>query len=250
MSFFLSPIRAVVGTSPDEKSSSSCVEGKAQAVVLKASTARKTKTGKIKGRLFKNLPADGTTFNSSGIPQRVAIRPKLPIHRIEQTIRSSAWHVSSTTVTTYGNWNVQASQIDQATTLASVFDQYRIVVVEAWIIPRNDTVIGNTANTGLYASVVDLDDANNLASFEEAEDYTNAVVTAGTVGHYRKWAPHCAVAAYSGAFTSYANVASPWIDAASLNVQHYGLKSAWLATDSVYTRDLVIRVHTEWRQVR
>jgi len=43
-----------------------------------------------------------------------------------------------------------------------------------------------------------------------------------------------AVAAYSGAFTSYSNLVGGWIDSASPAVQHYGIKLATpIATGSI-----------------
>lgn len=57
-----------------------------------------------------------------------------------------------------------------------------------------------------------------------------------------------AVAVYSGAFTSFANAPSSWIDSGSPNVQHYGLKAAVTATAAVQTYNLQVRARVSFRQ--
>jgi hypothetical protein len=101
-------------------------------------------------------------------------------------------------------------------------------------------------------SVVDYDDNTALASVGAATDYSNCVTCPQSLGVYRHFKPHCANALYGGSvFTSYGNLTSPWIDAASSSVPHYGVKIAASATSSAaQTFDLVIRLHTEWKSTR
>jgi hypothetical protein len=109
--------------------------------------------------------------------------------------------------------------------LQALFDQYRIVGVEVLIVPQSNFVAAAaTATAGMMHSVVDYDDATPLANEQNALDYQNCLTSSASDGHFRKFVPHAAVAAYSGAFTSFTNVESPWIDAAYPSVQHYGLK--------------------------
>jgi len=144
-----------------------------------------------------------------------------------------------------------ASAIDQISSLTAVFDQYRIDELEVWFWPKIQPGTGTISDPGLFATAVDYDDATALSTYNQALDYQNVLVSDGRQGHYHRFKPHAAIAAYSGAFTSFANQASPWIDAASTGVQHYGVKGVWTATDTTgYTYAVQARFHMSFRNVR
>jgi hypothetical protein len=166
---------------------------------------------------------------------------------LEQSIQveligfAPAWLTSSTTTGvqsgaaqafTFGLFSGSAS-------LASTFDQYRIDQLETWI---TATTPNSLASFPILTTAVDLDDANVPASSNAVEDHIGAVTSDGPGGHYHKWKPHVAVAAYSGAFTSYANLPSQFIDSASPNVSHFGLKAVCYSTGAVAINyDLIFR---------
>jgi len=193
---------------------------------------------------------DGMLFNATGCPQLPRTPTGNNVFRVVQSYINSAFITSSSVTPSFVSAAFTVNALDQISSLTSVFDQYRITDVEVWLIPRTSVIESSTANAGLLASCIDYDDMNALATFGQALDYSNVLVGGGIEGHYRHWKPHAAVAAYSGAFTSYANVESPWIDAASTTVQHYGLKTAWTVTDTAYVVDAIVRLHTEWKNVR
>lgn len=130
--------------------------------------------------------------------------------------------------------------------LATVFDQYRFMQIEAWIDPgilMSDSV----ASTPFYTTV-DLDDANAPTGQAEVVNHAACVSSQTGTAHYHRWAPYMAIAAYSGAFTSYVSSKATWIDVASPGVQHYGIKSAVPFADGVaraYT--LTFRATIEFR---
>ncbi len=111
---------------------------------------------------------------------------------------------------------------------AALFDQWRIRQVICSIYPDN-----TSEQVPIY-TVIDYDDDNPLALLSDATQYGTLQVT--TYGKYceRVIRPLFATAAYSGAFTSFAN-ASPntWIDVASPNVKYYGLKMIMPPTPSL-----------------
>jgi len=159
---------------------------------------------------------------------------------------------NSTTVPVYGALYFTASQLDNFSSLASVFDQYRIALVEARFSPQvNTNYVGSGTNDGQYVTVVDLDDSTNLGTFNQGLDYPGAQCTQVIRAHKHTFVPHVAVAAYSGSFTSYANEEAPWLDVGSPSVQHFGLK--WVFnTASTYTSsvDIITRVWLQLRNVR
>jgi len=168
------------------------------------------------------------------------------IYKVTQTYEVSAFHVTSTTLPTFFSFNQVLSVLDNATAFTTIFDEYKFTEIEAWIVPR----VSDGTTNGLLHSVIDIDDSTALTTVAQAFDYQNCLVASTCNGHYRVWKPHAALAAYSGAFTSFANKEAPWCDSASPNIQHYGLKTAASATSTVLTFDLIVRVHLAFRAVR
>lgn len=203
------------------------------------------KTGSMKKRGAKG---DGVVFALQSIPPRL-FRPaggSNVVVKIPQEVLVMAFFTSSVTVPVFGAMSFNVNALDQIAHLVALWDQYRITLVELWLVPNNNTSIVG----GNIATVIDYDDANNLTTYAQALDYVNVVSANGDLAHYRCFKPHCAVAAYSGAFTSFMNVESPWIDAASPSVQHYGFKVASPTTTAAIVYDLTYRLHTEWRNIR
>jgi len=142
------------------------------------------------------------------------------------------------------------SAVGDATSLGSVFDQYRIALVEARFVPEVTENNVFTNDPGLFHSVVDFDDASVLTTLAEATDYSNCITTTGVKEHKHVFVPHVAVAAYSGAFTSFENQAAPWIDMNSPSVQHYGVKTAWSISNAGIRYRLIARLWIEFRSTR
>lgn len=107
------------------------------------------------------------------------------------------------------------------------FDQYRILAIR-FNIRADQNAIGLTTNstttvTPLYC-VIDYDDSASLGSVAAAESYSNCLVLPPGQSCSRLFKPRIALAAYTGAFTGYANMSDQWIDSNSTSVQHYGVK--------------------------
>jgi hypothetical protein len=156
---------------------------------------------------------------------------------------------TSNTLQTFASWYYTVSLIDQISSFSSVFDQYKVNRLIVYIHPRVTTDTAYSLSGA--AVVVDYDDANALTSFASALDYPNAAV--GTIhdGFRVEFSPHIAVAAYSGAFTSYKNEPANWIDMASTGVQHYGIKVAYEVTSvNNILIDLTFSADVSFRNVR
>jgi hypothetical protein len=171
------------------------------------------------------------------------------IYNLIQTGNTSSL-VSSASGPAYASLYLTLSQLDQYTSLVAVFDQYRIKAVEISFRPRISQESAASANTGLFCTVIDVDDAASLTSFAQAEDYQTALVGRGFECQTRTFKPHAAMALYSGSFSGYGNTESPWIDSSSSTVQHYGVKTAWTITDSAYTIDYTCRYWLQFKNVR
>jgi len=167
--------------------------------------------------------ADGHTWNVySGKMPFTPIPPKNHQMVITKCIDLGTILTSSVTVPVSVGLNFTLNAVPEVSSFTTLFDQYKIEEVECFIFPE-----GNTNNNGLdtvWASVLDYDDSASLTTLTQALDYDTVRVTEFNVGHYRRFKPRIAAAAYSGAFTSFANLSAPWIDCGSPSVQHYGIK--------------------------
>jgi len=179
----------------------------------------------------------------------VAGRPYPPIGKLTSEIVVQMGYpisalVSSTTVPVYTSLAPTLGAMSGASPFLALFDQYKIEQIEFWMEPANPSL---SATYGEIASCVDLDDANTPTTLGQVADHPGAIVASGTCGRYHKWVPHLAVGAYSGTFSSFANVPATWIDSASTGVQHYGLKICIMPTSVVVTYNLYIRARVAWR---
>lgn len=106
----------------------------------------------------------------------------------------------------------------------AVFDAYRIREIEVTIRPSYTAGFASFAAPTVY-TVIDLDDSNPLTTAAAFREYGNV-----TLSQYetvvRKWVPRINLPAYisGGANTGSIPVPAPWIDAASVAVEHHGIK--------------------------
>jgi len=143
-----------------------------------------------------------------------------------QSIGNTAVSQVANSVNT-GVFTYQFNLLDQYTTWGAVFDQYKIDEVETTFRPfaiGTSIAVATVLIPCLY-TVIDFDDNTSPTGLAYMRQYNSLSVSENETV-VRKFQPHVAVAAYSGAFTSYANLANQWIDCNSATVVHYGLKWA------------------------
>jgi hypothetical protein len=135
---------------------------------------------------------------------------------------------------------------------ANIFDQYRILGVEVTLNPHSTAPSSVAPSAGQLVTVIDYDDGTALTNLNQALAYANAITTPVNQAQRRCFKPRIALAAYSGAFTSFANFPAQWIDCASGTVQHYGFKAAMDIgiAGSLQVFDLLVRAHVEFRSTR
>lgn len=116
------------------------------------------------------------------------------------------------------------SDIAQYTDYSNLYDQYRLVAVDITFTPKNNTFQNVLQDQGRLFTVMDFDDASALTGANNARGYNNCVITAPWEKCNRRLVPRAALAAYAGAFTSYAQTKNHWFDMSSPAIQHYGVK--------------------------
>jgi hypothetical protein len=178
--------------------------------------------------------------------------PKCPTQVISDILSFDSINVfsSSTTGPSFNSVQFAPSNFSQFADYAAVFDQFRILSIEAIFRPQNSQVVANTQNPGEITVAIDLDDANVPTTLSQLQQYSNQITKPAYKRIRRCWKPHSAVALYGtgGIFTSFANMKDQWIDCASTGALHYGLKLGWSTTTVVYAYDMTVRAHFQFKQ--
>lgn len=182
----------------------------------------KSKSARIVSKAFNPVAGRPNRFKSIG-DQGITVF---------MSLTTSAWITTSITVPVFRGQAFTVSGFAASSPYLTVFDQYKIDELEVWIEPviSQSSAIALVSN---YSTAIDLDDANTPTAYDNVQDHQSAIISNGEAGHYHKWQPHVAIAAYSGAFTSFANIPAGWNDVASPNIQHYGLKYATNSATSI-----------------
>jgi hypothetical protein len=197
---------------------------------------------------FTNLKNRTVTTDWSLISERMSHMndprmDNIPYKFIE-TLTIEGSFTTNTSVPTFKSYLWTLGDVANVSSYQALFDQYRLCQVEFWVLPT----VSSGAINGLYKSVVDYDNASNLSSLAQADEYQNVHVSTLGSGHYRRFTPHAAIATYAGTFASFGNVASPWIDSSNPAVQHYGVKLAVdVTTGGAFSFDVITKYYFEFR---
>lgn len=166
------------------------------------------------------------------------------IHDRVDSLQNLAYFTTSTTSNVFVGTYFALSSCNDASTLASTFDQYRIKAVEVTFTP---TSLIPSGLTGHILAAVDYDD---VATTTPAQMVEKSTCTQHNLqdSWVLSFTPRIAQAVYAGAFTSYGiGLPGAWLNTASSTVQHYGLKVTSNPTGTAITYDLFIRVHLQFR---
>jgi hypothetical protein len=151
----------------------------------------------------------------------------LPRHKLYSFHRKQNYGTITGSVTAEVDGAIAFSlgSLPDYTEFTALFDTYRILHVKIAFYP----LFIDTSATVPYPPIItaiDYDDNNTLA-YSVLQEYDTALVSNSGTYFDRVLTPRIALAAYSGTFTSYSQPkAGTWVDCASPNVTHYGLKYA------------------------
>jgi len=178
--------------------------------------------------------------------------PKLPNQVFSDILSFTSPNVitSSTTLAVFNSVVFTANTFGQFADYSPVFDQYRIIAVEAIFRPTANSITQSTQSAGEFTVVIDQDDAVVPTNLTQLQEYGVQITKPGYKKIRRCFKPHVAMAAYSGAFTSFANQKDMWLDVGSPGIQHYGLKMGWTTTSQVYAYDMTVRAHFQFKSTR
>lgn len=156
----------------------------------------------------------------------------------------------SVTIDTNVPYSFTLNALPNATDLVKVYDEYRIDSVKMTFYPYiNRTGVGTTVGNPIALTTLDFDD-DNAFNVADLEQYENCKVHDSRTAFSRTVIPAFAVAAYSGAFTSYAQKRG-WVDCGSPSVKHYGIKVSFPQEQtSVNSWVPVVEMSLSFRRVR
>jgi len=202
--------------------------------------SRSTPTTKFWSVRGEHRPAYELALGNDNVP-----------HKIIQTVdRGTILTTSSTSDVFFATYFV-ASELDQYSTFAAIFDQYRIDFIELWVTPAYQDTVGPNPNSR-YLTVVDYDDAVALSGTNLARQYQNCTDSSCYEGVYRRFQPHTNVANGGNATlggTGLRNVPASWQDCAYGSTYHFGFKMGAFASNVTTYFNLVVRYHMSWRNV-
>jgi hypothetical protein len=165
---------------------------------------------------------------------------------LQMTETMSSVVSTSTTLTTYYAANFTLGGFGGSSAITAVFDNYKIDLLEVWLVPNITEAYPGNGEVGQYSTCVDLDDSVTPASYNTVSDHQQSVTSSVLAGHHHRWQPRFATSAYSGAFTSF-GTSMGWLDSASPNVQHYGIKFSSTPTTTVVSYSIVVRATFSFR---
>jgi len=139
----------------------------------------------------------------------------------------------------------EIGDLDQVTTLAGLFDQYRIDKVEVKLLPESNAIneVNGTAAQDvipILTAVLDFDDANTPTSLAYTATYDNAQsVVYGQGGLFITVKPAFTPALYSGGvFDGYEVERAGWVDFSNTSVPHFGIKGSISTLNGASTQEV------------
>lgn len=153
---------------------------------------------------------------------------------------------TSISAMTTGSLVFQLSNVSNYANYTAIFDRYRIIQADAKFVQN---IQPGTAASLL--TCIDYDDGNSPSGEASVEGFGTLAICPSGVVEQRTLNPRLAVAAYSGAFTSYANMpSSTWIDSASPSVNYFGLKYEVPVTATSYAISVYVTLMVQFKSQR
>jgi hypothetical protein len=199
-------------------------------------------------------------FNRNTIPTKHKQindkKQKYQIYKYSQlAVNATYGNLDGGTTDKFFAFSFQLNDLANVTAFTNLYDQYRIVKVEMWARHNqlvNSSDSSNTIKNALFVAS-DHDDTTLWTSVTQAYQYQDVRHCGFNEDMTFTVNPRVALAAYNGTFVGYANLPSTtWLDCATANVQHYGVKVCVTAsgTSTATTSwKLYFKYFIEFRQV-
>lgn len=191
----------------------------------------------------KRKVSDGVSETSALSRPVKSIFNKSKIHSFRRTVSKGTWTQSSTTTDAVGAISFQLSDVPGVNDFTSLFDQYKLNKVVVHMYPCQTMCTSDNPMLAELVTAIDYDDDVNPLDNSVLREYETCKMVHGVKEMHRSFQPRFATAAYSGAFSSYTNF-SGWLDVASPNIFHYGLK--WAITPVASTEPCTYKIFVDY----
>lgn len=191
-----------------------------------------------------------TSFNITGAFPHLSTRmnPRT-VQLVTQLDINGGFATTSTVTNTYRGYTLSLSNCANYATYTALFDQYKFLSLEMWIIPSCSMATPGAPEGGLWVSGIDIDDATTPSSYNSVQAMQGVVQTSVLSAHYHKWAPASAISAYGGGFGSYASEEGLWLDSSSAGIEQYGVKAAYTTSTTAITFTYIVRATVAFRGI-
>jgi len=163
------------------------------------------------------------------------------VYTFEQSTTTTI--TSSTTLEVDGGFQLNLAALGLSSSFTNIFDAYRIIGATFKFVPIT-TVTGQ-----ILFTAIDYDDINTTTITNLLQYETLKMSPSGSYFE-RSFVPRVAPALYSGTFTSFGQNSYQWIDCASTNVQHYGLKYGFPIAPNSVSYQIVVVYKIQFRNTR
>jgi len=152
------------------------------------------------------------------------------VNNVGSATNVAQYITQSSSTFTYFAIPFRLDDIPQVATYAALFDRYKIKKVIVHFKPMFNVGDVKTDQSAIgfpqtFLTTIDYDDANVPTSLDVVRDYQMCREHNFYKPFSIELTPKIAISAYNGSFGAFANTSS-YIDIASANVQHYGIKGA------------------------
>lgn len=170
------------------------------------------------------------------------------------TLKTGEWNSGAVAI----NMAAIGSFINEVPSYTNLYDKYKICSYAVTVVPRADAMTIDSATftadrNFIFISALDYDDALNVDSEQGMFNFRNHKWTRGTQVHKRyikyphilQWVQETG----TGTGANAVSVKSKWLDAAQLNVPHYGYKWGCKPggpTGGFLYADIIIDVYCKW----
>jgi hypothetical protein len=211
----------------------------------------KSKSKNAQKRSKKTQSKKGSEgWESSVAVQKAGDRKMTAFRTILQYPIGTTAFVGNVVSPQFGANSVLLSSLANYTAYTGLFDSYKFEKIE-WTF-----TLRNTGTSGQFPVLVyypDWDDTTVPTNLSAVASHPRAITKPFTPTNPTIKVcvePKVALAAYNGLFTGYAQNSAPmWLDCASPNIAHYGLKWAiWNFADTTQSIDFSIKVWAAFRE--
>jgi hypothetical protein len=180
--------------------------------------------------------------------QKPMLLARNKIYTFQRTLQGPTISLATAPLDTLGALSVRLADFPNYSELATAYDEYRIMQLQIVFTP---TSVNN--QHGSLVTAIDYTDAAAPGALSALYEYQTSEISRAGETTDRCFTPQVAIAAYSGAFTSYSLKSAPWISSDYPSVFHYGLKYGIVgisgqASYAAYTVSL--RATIQFRSVR